>query len=73
MVNLLTNYQSYKKAFHNVHIVMLSHSAASFKKYVFKNHSRIHDELTWSVFDGILEFVKEDAEEKYNPLLILMM
>ena len=31
----------------------------------------MHDELTWSVLDGILESVKEDAEEKYNSLLIL--
>ena len=31
----------------------------------------MHDELTWSVLDGILESVKNDAEEKYNSLLIL--
>ncbi len=71
MVNLLTSVQAYKKAFHTVHIVMPSHSVASLKKNVFKNHSRMHDELTWSVLDGILESVKEDAEEKYNSLLIL--
>ena len=71
MVNLLTSTHAYKKAFHTVHIVMPSHSVASLKKNVFKNHPRMHDELTWSVLDGILESVKEDAEEKYNSLLIL--
>ena len=71
MVNLLTSTQAYKKAYHSVHIVMPSHSVASLKKNVFKNHPRMHDELTWSVLDGILESVKEDAEEKYNSLLIL--
>ena len=73
MVSLQASTQAYKKAFHNVHIVMPSHRAASLKKNVFKNHPRMHDELTWSVLDGILESVKEDAEEKYNSLLILMM
>jgi len=53
MVNLLTSYQAYKKAFHTVHIVMPSHSVASLKKNVFKNHPRMHDELPWSVLDGI--------------------
>jgi hypothetical protein len=71
MVNLLTSTQAYKKAFHNIHIVMLSHSVAGLKNNVFKNHPRMHDELKWSVLDGILESVKEDAEEKYNSLLIL--
>ena len=71
LVNLMTSNQAYKKAFHTVHIVMPSHSVASLKKNVFKNHPRMHDELTWSVLDGILESVKEDAKEKYNSLLIL--
>ena len=31
----------------------------------------MHDKLTWSMVDGILESVKENAEEKYNSLLIL--
>ncbi len=31
----------------------------------------MHDELTYGVLDDILESVKEDAEEKYNSLLIL--
>ena len=49
---------------------MPSHSVALSKKNVFKNHTRMHDELTWSVLDGILESAKEDAEEKYNSLLM---
>jgi hypothetical protein len=71
MLNLLTSYQAYMKAFHTVHIVMPSHSVALLKKNVFKNHPRMHDELTWSVLDGILESVKENVEEKYNSFLIL--
>ena len=51
MVNLLTSNQGYKKAFHAVHVVMPSHSVASLKKNVFKNHNRTHDELTYSVLD----------------------
>ncbi len=31
----------------------------------------MHDELTYGVLDDILESIKEDAEEKYNSLLIL--
>ena len=50
---------------------MPSHSVASLKMNVFKNLPRMHDKLTWSVHDGILESVKEDAEEKYNSLMIL--
>ncbi len=61
MVNLLTSTDAYKKAFHTVHIVMSSHSVASLKMNVLKNHPRMYDELTWSVLDGILESVKEDA------------
>ena len=64
MVNLLTSTQAYNKAFHTVHIVMPSHSVASLKNNVFKKHPRMHEELTWSVLDGILESMKEDAEEK---------
>ena len=71
MVNLLTSTQGYKKAFHAVHVVMPSHSVASLKKNVFKNHNRTHDELTYSVLDGILETVMEDAAEGYNSLLVL--
>ncbi len=65
MMNLLTSTQAYKKAFHTVHIVMASHSFASLKMNVLKNHPRMHDELTWSVLDGILESVKEDADSPY--------
>jgi hypothetical protein len=50
---------------------MPNHSVASLKKNVFKNHPQMHDELTWSVLDGILESVQEDAEKKYSNLLIL--
>ena len=41
MVNHLTSYQAYKKAFHTVHIVMPIHSVASLKKNLFKNHPRM--------------------------------
>ena len=71
MVNLLTSCQAYKKAFHAVHIVMPSHSVASLKKNVFKNHPRMHDDLTYGTLDDILQSVMEDAEEKYSSLLIL--
>ncbi len=63
MANFLTSYQAYKKAFHTVHIAMQSQSVASLKNNLLKHHPRMHDELTWSVIGGILESVKEDAEE----------
>ncbi len=31
----------------------------------------MHDELTWSALNGILESVKSDAEKNYNSFLIL--
>ena len=71
MVNLLTSPQAYKKAFHAVHVVMPSHSVASLKNNVFKRHNKMYDELTFETLDHILETVKEDAEEKYNSLLVL--
>jgi len=46
ILNLLTTYQACKKVFHTMHIVMPSHSVASLKNNVFKNHLRMHDELT---------------------------
>ena len=64
IINLLTSYQAYKKAFHTMHIVIPSHNVASLKKNVFKNHPWMHNELTWSGLDSIPESVKEDAEEK---------
>jgi hypothetical protein len=57
-------------AFHTVHIVMPSHSNASLKNNVFKNHLRMHDELTWSVLYGIQESVQSDAEQKYYLLIL---
>lgn len=71
MVNLLTSCDAYKKAFHGVHIIMPEHSVASLKKNVFKNHPRMHDELNYETLDSILESVKQDAEEKYNSLLVM--
>ena len=71
MINLLTSPDAYKKAFHAVHVVMPSHSVASLKNNVFKRHTKMHDELTLEALDKITETVMEDAEEKYNSLLIL--
>jgi len=68
---LLTSTHAYKKVFHTVHIVMPNHNVASWKKNAFKNHPRMHNELTWGVLDDILESVKSDAEEKHNSLLFL--
>jgi hypothetical protein len=71
IVNLLTNYQAYKKYVRAKHVVMPSHSVANLNKNVFKNYPRMHDELNWKMLDGILESVKGNVVEKYNSLLIL--
>ena len=71
LVNLLTSKQAYKKVFHAVHVIMPSHSVASLKKNVFKNHPRMHDELDYLTLDRIMEQVGEDAEEKMNSLLVM--
>jgi hypothetical protein len=44
LVNLLSNKQAYRRAFHNVHVVMPSHSVASLKRNIFKNHDRVYDD-----------------------------
>ena len=67
-VNLLINYLTYKKAFNTIHIFTLRRQLEN--KCVYES-PKMHDELTWTVIDGILESVMEDAEEKYNCLLIL--
>ena len=70
-INLLTSSQAYKKAFHSVHVVMPPHSVASLKKNVFSRHNKMYDELDFATLDKISETVREDAEEKYNSLLVL--
>jgi KaiC/GvpD/RAD55 family RecA-like ATPase len=71
LVNLLSSKQAYRKAFHHVHIVMPSHSVASLKKNIFKNHDRMYDDLDWGTLDGIRESVKESAGKEKNSLLVL--
>lgn len=71
LINLLTSRQAYKKAFHNVHVIMPSHSVASLKKNCFKDHDKMHDELTWETLAGIAETVKKSAEEGESSLLVM--
>lgn len=71
LVNLLTSKQAYRKVFHAVHVIMPSHSVASLKKNIFKDHPRMHDDLTPVTLDKIIERIKEDAEEEHNSLLVM--
>lgn len=71
MVSLLSSWDAFRKAFDNVHVVMPSHSAASLKKDLFKDHDKMYDELTMDALEVILESAKSKAERKHNNLLIL--
>ena len=71
MVNLLTNKSAYKKTYESVHVVMPSHSVASLKNNVFKNHDKMSDELDFATLNEIADRVKDDAEDENNSLLIL--
>jgi len=71
LINLISSKQAYRKAFHHVHVVMPSHSVASLKRNIFKNHNKMHDDLDWATLDGIREAVKESAEKEKNSLLVL--
>jgi KaiC/GvpD/RAD55 family RecA-like ATPase len=50
---------------------MPSHSVASLKRNIFKNHDRMYDDLDWGTLDGIREAVKHSAEKEKNILLVL--
>jgi KaiC/GvpD/RAD55 family RecA-like ATPase len=71
LVNLLSSKQAYRKAFHHVHVVMPSHSVASLKRNIFKNHDRMYDDLDWGTLDGIREAVRSSAEGEKSSLLVL--
>jgi hypothetical protein len=44
-IGMLTSKQCYKKVFHEIHVVMPSHSRASLKDDIFKGHPRCYEEL----------------------------
>jgi KaiC/GvpD/RAD55 family RecA-like ATPase len=71
LVDLLSSKQAYRKAFHHDNVVIPSHSVASLKRNIFKNHDRMYDDLDWGTLDGIREAVKESAEQENNTLLVL--
>jgi hypothetical protein len=71
LVNLLTSPMAYKKCFHVMNCVIPSHSVASLKNNVFKNHNRMHDELDYLTLDLGLKTVMADVEEKLSNLLVL--
>jgi hypothetical protein len=71
LVNLLSCTQTYRKAYHHVHVVRPPHSVASLKRNIFKNHDGKHDELDIGTLEGIREGVKQSAEQEKNSLLIL--
>lgn len=63
----------YKKVFENVFIVAPSHSLASIKSNIFRNHpdDKIYNELTPNVLNDIKIKVMAEATENYNSLLII--
>jgi hypothetical protein len=42
--NISSSKQAYRKTFHYVHVLMPSHSVASLKRNICKNHDRMYDD-----------------------------
>ena len=75
MVSLLSQRKPkiYRKVFENVFIIAPSHSLASIKSNIFRNHpeDKIFNELNPLVLDEIKGKVCDEANEGFNSLLII--
>lgn len=71
MVSLLKSKQAFKKAFHNVFVVMPPSSARSLKENIFENHDKMFDDLDYESLESILEQTRKSTKEKQNSLVII--
>jgi adenosyl cobinamide kinase/adenosyl cobinamide phosphate guanylyltransferase len=70
-ISMLTSPQCYRKVFHEVHVVMPSHSRKSMKDDIFAGHSRVYEELDYNTL-AIIKKSTAEASEKGRISLILM-
>jgi adenosyl cobinamide kinase/adenosyl cobinamide phosphate guanylyltransferase len=70
-ISMLTSPQCYRKVFHEVHVVMPSHSRKSLKDDIFKDHTRCYEELDYHTL-SVIKQATSDASEKGRISLILM-
>jgi hypothetical protein len=73
LISMLKSKKAYRKAFHNVFVVVPRHSLASLKKNIFENHDKVYDELNYETLDKIREVVREDAEAEDGALNSLLL
>ena len=75
LVSLLTQRKPtiYRKVFENIFVVAPSHSLASIKSNIFRNHTqdKIFNELNPETLATIKSKVLKEANEGYNSLLII--
>ena len=71
LVNLLSSRQAYKRAFNHVHVVMPPSSCASLSKNIFRDHDKMHDELTYETLETVHEACLQASADKENSLLVL--
>lgn len=70
-ISLLTSPQCYRKVFHEVHIVMPSHSRRSLKDDIFKDHTRCYEELDYHTLMTIKNATDEAAENNRLSLIVM--
>jgi hypothetical protein len=70
-VSMLTSKQCYKKVFHEIHVIMPSHSRASLKDDIFEGHRRCYEELDFHTLMHIQDSVKAAAEKKKISLIVM--
>ena len=75
MISLLSQKKPkiYRKVFENVYIIAPSHSLASVKSNIFRNHpeDKQYNELNAETLNDIKQKVLEEASEDYKSLLII--
>jgi hypothetical protein len=75
MISLLsqTKPKIFRKVFENIFIIAPSHSLASVKSNIFRNHpeDKIYNELSQETLEEVRTKVLNEAEEGYKSLLII--
>ena len=70
-VSMLTSRQCYKKVFHEIHVIMPSHSRASLKDDIFKGHPRCYEELDYASLSAISKATAAASEKKRTSLIVM--
>ena len=74
LMNMFLDKNFYKQKFNNVYLVSPESSFLSIKNHPFKDHDKVHYELTEELIDGIydelLSIKKENKKMQYSCLII---